>query len=43
MDPQQRLLLEVTWEALEHAGITASVIRGSQTSVFVGMTTLDYT
>ena len=42
MDPQQRLLLEVTWEALEHAGITASVIRNSQTSVFVGMTTLDY-
>ena len=22
MDPQQRLLLEVTWEALEHAGIS---------------------
>jgi phthiocerol/phenolphthiocerol synthesis type-I polyketide synthase A len=42
MDPQQRLLLEVAWEALEHAGITASVIRSSQTSVFVGMTTLDY-
>src|SRR6202789_1372764 len=42
MDPQQRLLLEVAWEALEHAGITASVIRNSQTSVFVGMTTLDY-
>jgi phthiocerol/phenolphthiocerol synthesis type-I polyketide synthase A len=42
MDPQQRLVLEVAWEALEHAGITASVIRSSQTSVFVGMTTLDY-
>src|SRR6202789_1387580 len=42
MDPQQRLLLEVAWEALEHAGITASVIRNSQTSVFVGMTTVDY-
>ncbi|WP_293004132.1 type I polyketide synthase [Mycobacterium sp.] len=42
MDPQQRLLLEVTWEALENAGITAPMIRGSQTSVFVGMTTHDY-
>jgi phthiocerol/phenolphthiocerol synthesis type-I polyketide synthase A len=42
MDPQQRLLLEVTWEALENAGITAQMIRGSQTSVFVGVTTNDY-
>jgi phthiocerol/phenolphthiocerol synthesis type-I polyketide synthase A len=43
MDPQQRLLLEVAWEALENAGITAQMIRGTQTSVFVGMTTYDYT
>ena len=43
MDPQQRLLLEVSWEALENAGITAQIIRGTQTSVFVGMTTYDYT
>ncbi|UQX09688.1 type I polyketide synthase [Candidatus Mycobacterium methanotrophicum] len=41
-DPQQRLLLEVSWEALENAGITAPMIRGTQTSVFVGMTTHDY-
>ena len=42
MDPQQRLLLEVAWEALENAGITAQAIRGSQTSIFVGLTTSDY-
>jgi phthiocerol/phenolphthiocerol synthesis type-I polyketide synthase A len=42
MDPQHRLLLEVAWEALENAGITAQVIRGTQTSVFVGMTSYDY-
>jgi phthiocerol/phenolphthiocerol synthesis type-I polyketide synthase A len=43
MDPQQRLLLEVSWEALENAGITAQMIRDTQTSVFVGMTAYDYT
>ena len=42
IDPQQRLVLEVAWEALENAGITAQGIRGSQTAVFVGMTTSDY-
>ncbi|MEB3068448.1 type I polyketide synthase [[Mycobacterium] vasticus] len=42
MDPQQRLLMEVAWEALEHAGITKDAIRGTQTGVFVGLTTNDY-
>jgi phthiocerol/phenolphthiocerol synthesis type-I polyketide synthase D len=41
-DPQQRLLLEVAWEALENAGITAPRIRGTQTGIYVGLTTYDY-
>jgi thioester reductase-like protein len=42
MDPQQRLLLEVAAEALEHAGIPASVYGGSRTGVFVGIASFDH-
>ncbi|MGN7824122.1 aminotransferase class III-fold pyridoxal phosphate-dependent enzyme [Chitinophaga sp. 22536] len=42
MDPQQRLLLEVSWEAMEHAGIRPSSLRGSDTGVFIGLGTDDY-
>ncbi|ONI52171.1 MULTISPECIES: type I polyketide synthase [unclassified Streptomyces] len=43
MDPQQRLLLELTWEALEDAGIVASTLESSATSVYVGTAREDYT
>jgi malonyl CoA-acyl carrier protein transacylase len=42
MDPQQRLLLEVSWEALENASIASDKLIGSQTGVFIGISTDDY-
>ncbi|WNV87568.1 type I polyketide synthase [Umezawaea sp. Da 62-37] len=42
MDPQQRLVLELVWEAIEDAGIVASALRSTSTSVFVGALRDDY-
>lgn len=42
LDPQQRILLETSWHALEHANINPHSLKGTNTSIFVGMTTDDY-
>lgn len=42
LDPQQRLLLEVSYEALEHSGLSLKDISGSRTGVFIGISSNDY-
>nr|ADN43685.1 DmbS [Beauveria bassiana] len=42
MDPQQRTLLEVVYESTETAGIPLDKLRGSLTSVHVGVMTTDW-
>ncbi|HET8706169.1 MAG TPA: beta-ketoacyl synthase N-terminal-like domain-containing protein, partial [Pseudomonadales bacterium] len=42
IDPQQRLLLETSWEALENALIVPNTLAGSQTGVFIGVSSNDY-
>lgn len=42
MDPRQRLSLEVCWEALENAGIPPQSLSQSDTAVFMGVNSDDY-
>jgi acyl transferase domain-containing protein len=42
MDPQHRIVLETVYEALEAAGLPLNDVKGSQTSVHVGVMTDDY-
>lgn len=42
IDPQQRMALELTWEALEHARIPASSLRGEAVGVYMGSSNGDY-
>ncbi len=42
IDPTHRLLLELSWEALEHAGIPAHSIDGTNAGVFVGVSGGEY-
>lgn len=42
IDPQQRLLLQVAWEALEHAAIAPTSLKGTATGVWMGISTSEY-
>ena len=42
IDPQQRLLLEVSWSALEDAAVANKNVAGSNTGVFIGISSSDY-
>ncbi|KAH9495214.1 hypothetical protein Btru_015690 [Bulinus truncatus] len=36
MDPQQKLVLECTYRAMEHAGVTRELLKGTNTGVYIG-------
>ncbi|MCP3923885.1 MAG: AMP-binding protein [Desulfobacterales bacterium] len=42
MDPQQRIFLQTVWKTIEDASIKASDISGTDTGLFVGVSTFDY-
>lgn len=41
LDPHQRVLLEVCWEAIEQANLLPEALSGSNTGVFVGVSSMD--
>ncbi|KAI3317086.1 PKS-NRPS hybrid [Xylariaceae sp. AK1471] len=43
MDPQQRLLMETVYESLEAAGLSMKQLQGSNTAVYVGVMSADFT
>ncbi|KAF9886948.1 hypothetical protein FE257_010689 [Aspergillus nanangensis] len=43
LDPQQRLLMETVYESLEAAGLSMNRLQGSDTAVYVGVMSADYT
>ncbi|KAK6826221.1 Hybrid NRPS/PKS enzyme [Apiospora arundinis] len=43
IDPQQRLLMETVYESLEAAGMSMKQLQGSDTAVYVGVMSADYT
>ncbi|KAI0428566.1 PKS-NRPS hybrid [Xylaria sp. FL1042] len=43
VDPQQRLLLETVYESLESAGLSMKEMQGSDTAVYVGVMSADFT
>ncbi len=43
MDPQQRVLLETVYEGMESAGYSIQHLKGTDTCVFVGQSSDDYT
>jgi acyl transferase domain-containing protein len=43
MDPQQRLMMIYVWKAIEDAGYSAKSLSGSQTGVFIGTSSYEYT
>ncbi|KAH0601132.1 hypothetical protein MHUMG1_00003 [Metarhizium humberi] len=43
IDPQRRLLLETVYESLEAAGLSVKGLQGSDTAVYVGVMSADFT
>jgi len=42
IDPQQRWILETAWDAIQDAGRTTNELAGSETGVYVGISSCDY-